>query len=168
MKKRIFAGICAAICLFLLTGCRKNGFLVPAAAENGFTAEVSGSMNGVPFSAVVTHAPTSDRERVTVCYLTPPSLAGIEVALSPDGTASARLGGVEIGGGELLADAWSEPARLFFPSGAYESVTEGEGIFTFCYPDGAVLVLDGEGTPVSAARAGISFSVVWLEWETKK
>lgn len=136
--------------------------------KKGFSAELSGEMSGVPFTALVRGGIRADGEpEGSVRYLSvgDGKNRGILLCRERDGTVSvtqndhtARISGEEAEG--LLAPLRCLLLSLETPS-AVERIPDGNTVFF--YPDGGSLTVSPDGTPVAAGTENVRFRVT--RWE---
>ena len=171
---RIATIVVAAGLVLILGGCAYTPPDHRATLKNGFCAELRGNMGEVEFCAKITveKAPDGDAGKdrgITVEYLSPAVLKGISVCgrCNPEGgvsgTAEVLYGGTHLDTDASAVEGLFRPATAFFAVGETASVQKQGKTYKTVFEDGAYLITDMAGTPLSFSSQKLSFEVVWRE-----
>lgn len=160
---RFLAGLAALLLALAAVGCRRQQDLF-APFRQGYVAELSGALYGVPFAAVLAMEATSEEgcAAATLTFYAPAVLADTVVTRAADGSITVRCGEL------TLTEAASFGAPLFalFPTaGSATAVTLTEEGNTLVTGEGFTLTLLPDGTPVAAANEHATARVV--RWQIK-
>ncbi len=127
---------------------------------SGGRGEVTGQMNGVTFTAVVTLSPNG--EHVCVEYLSPDALSGLTLSADTK-TCEVRLGEVSFFCDVCEVAGFLRPAIAFMPKGDANSVQrEGENT-VLSFPSWGRLTLSPKGEPLSLERENIALRMIWWQ-----
>ena len=126
----------------------------------GGRGEVTGSLNGLEFTAVIELG--KNGESLCVEYLSPTSLKGMVLSLDGE-NCEVRLGDLCFTCEREEVEGFLLPATVFLLYGDAKSVQkEGENtVLTF--PCGSVLTLSQKGEPIALSGESIDMRVVWWE-----
>lgn len=171
---RIVAILIAVGLMLALGGCAGTPPDHRAVLENGLCAELRGSMGEIKFCAKITveKAPNGDAGKdrgITVEYLSPAVLQGISVCgrCNPEGsvsgTAEVLYGGTHLNTDASAVEGLLRPATAFFAVGETASVQKVGKTYKTVFEDGAYLITDMAGAPLSFSSQKLSFEVVWHE-----
>jgi len=152
-----------------LSSCRDATPSFLAYREQGFSAEIRGTLNRIEIDAKVTVAPRQDGYEASVEYLGGGGLDGVSVSArcngagEPIGKAEVRLSGKslsadagEVYGLLLPATAWLMPT-------AHERVRKNDDGYLLHFPTDILLQLDDSLSPRRLQRTDADFWIVWLE-----
>ena len=155
--RRFLLFLCIASSVFVTCGCSfsknvgRNPYSYCSAA---FRAGIEGTVNGIPFDAVIEHGNGED----SVTYLRPGALEGIALGVTETGTLLKR-------GEERLDVEKEDLAGLISPLEALLSkkeilrIQKTESGIQLTHPDGGILMLNEAGTPVRYDSDTLSFTV---------
>ena len=164
-KQTKIAVLCVAVLVLWgsLCGCAAEAdYFAPF--RGGFAAEVTGEMNGQPFSALLEAAPLPEEgERaVTVTFYAPEGLSGTVGGRRADGSLFLIAGRVTLG----AEAAGLVPLLDLFPvTDAVESVTLTEAGHTRITASGTTVDLLPDGTPHALQTPTVTATVI--RWEAR-
>lgn len=158
-----FVALCVVVCsMFCVSGCSERAegtgrYL--AFRDEPLFAEVSGTLNGLRFSAEVSVA----KGESSVRYLSPASLEGITVKRNAGGEVVADLNGIgSVAEGSLLADLLLPISLLSEYEGNLEAVQKEGDTTRLALSGGVELILGENGLPVSVESPKTAFAI--LSW----
>ena len=160
---RFLAGLAALLLALAAVGCRRQQDLF-APFRQGYVAELSGELYGVPFAAeLATQAISGEGcAAATLTFYAPAVLADTVVTRAADGSITVRCGEL------TLTEVASFGAPLFalFPiTGSATAVTLTEEGNTLVTGEGFTLTLLPDGTPIAVTNEQATARVV--RWEAK-
>ena len=129
--------------------------------NSGGRGEVTGSMDGVEFSALITLSQKG--EVLQVEYTSPPSLCGLKLKAQGE-RCEVVLGEVSFVCNTREVVGFLRPVGVFLPQESAKTVQKQGENTVLTYPNSGVLILSPEGEPLSFSGEGIDVRVVW--WET--
>lgn len=173
------------VCAFVLSGCSHTS--VPPSTdyiqERGFSAEVSGEMNGQQLvaSVCVTCATDSGKREARAEYASPSSLDGVTVTavLFPQSEPKRNQGqplftteAPQISRGEHVyavpigtIDGLLLPATVLLSLGTPASVQKGADSYTLTFENNTVLIISTDGTPLSLSTPSLFLQFPSWAWE---
>ena len=130
--------------------------------RGGYTAEVTGTLYGMPFSAKIEMAPRGEEGTppATVTFYAPSEIGGTVLTRAANGTVTLSSAGLTVG------DMGGVGAALFslFPTGgAVRETTVDESGHTLVLCEGVELAFLPDGTPYSVKTADVTATVV--KWQ---
>ena len=159
----------ALLLALCLCGCSVTETRYFSYRESDFCAEVVGERCGICFSAIIGIATAEDGYRVSVAYLSPASLEGLEIRAECDlsgecrGTASVRLKGYETPADAEGVAGLILPASVLLEEREVVSVCRERECYRLRLSEDRELTLDGKGMPQSFRSNEVCFDVKWLE-----
>ena len=129
--------------------------------NSGGRGEVTGSMDGVEFSALITLSQKG--EVLQVEYTSPSSLCGLKLTAQGE-SCEVVLGEVSFVCNTDEVAGFLHPVSAFLPHGEAKTVQKQGENTVLTYPNGGSLILSPKGEPISFSGEGIDVRVVW--WET--
>ena len=128
--------------------------------ESPFRAQISGSLNGLRFSAEL----CSEDGAQSICYLSPASLEGITLTRSPDGEFLVASEGISVDLEEEQMEGLWLPFSLVAEYARELQSVQKDGEHTHVILSGDVeLILEKDGIPVSVKSPNAAFAI--LSWE---
>lgn len=152
--------LCAVLLCTLFVGCTPHtDHLAPL--RGGFSADVSGEMNGVAFSALVESVMAADGAKtLTLTFYAPTALADTAVKRAPDGAIAYLAGEVTVAG---VPDGILPLFDLFDPTGEVADVALTEEGHTLVTGDGFSVTFLADGTPYLLENDKARVTVVRFE-----
>lgn len=171
---RIIAVLIAVELMLALGGCAGTPPDHHTFLENGLCAELRGSMGDVEFCAKVTIEKASDsstngEKSITVEYFSPSALEGISVRGRcntegiVNGAAEVLYGSTHLDTEASVVEGLLRPATAFFAAGEIASVQKTGETYKTVFEDGAYLITEPSGAPLSFSSQRLSFEVIWQE-----
>lgn len=164
-KRGVGLVIFAVLVTVCVCGCRSVSVSdYTAYQKEDFTAEASGEMNGVSFTALLSAVSTAEGEKMlSVSYLSSDALEGVRVELFPDGTVVVTRDGVELTSDRSAMEGLLAPVLLLFPEGDLQTVHKESGKTRVAFDDGCEILLSERLIPVSVSCEEIMFEIAWWE-----
>ncbi len=130
-----------------------------------FTAEIRGTLHGVPFSALLNGKTSATGERILhMTYLSPSVLSDVELERYPDGSVQILCGDLALSSDrDALAGLLLPADLLLSPPAEIVAVHKENGVTHLSLPNERTLALSQSGVPLSAASSNCSLDVVWWE-----
>ena len=159
---RVLSALLLIPLLALFAACGE-GEDVFAIFRGAYRADVAGEMRGVAFGAVLEASAESDagERTVTLTFYAPASLSGTVVTRIPDGRLSLAVGEVSVEG--LSAEGFLPLLELLPTSGAVQKIELDGAGHSVVTGEGFSLTLLEDGTPIAAANATVSATIVRFE-----
>ena len=171
-KRRATEGLLLlfAVILCVLTACQGEARPYLGYREEGFCAEVKGTLNGTAVDTKVEIKPLTDGYEVTVEYLDCAGLGGVWVAArcnesgGPIGKAEVRLSEQSLQTDAVEVRALLLPATAWLTLSLHDRVEKnGEG-YLLTFPENICLQLDRELSP---KHLWYSDADIWIVWSEK-